>query len=328
MKIIVLYSLPTRRALASPYRATDEDTEDSAKEVYHALKNNGADPELVAISEEHVDKILSLRADCIFNLIEWDGLDLPLSLAAFGNLESLGIPFTGATLANLSIVSDKIKMKEALDIAKLPTPAWQLFTTGDEQIQSDLSYPIIVKLAWEHCSVGLTRDAVVADSTTLRNVVKERIAVFHQPVYLEEFIEGQELQVSILDREDGLTILPPAEITFIKHGKEAFLTFEGRWNEDHPDYGLSGVSLAYLSENLQQLLTNISLETFRQLGFRDYSRLDVRCRDGKVYILEANANPGLGDDEDYGMTVSYRAAGMTFDSFVWEIVKSCLRRSG
>ena len=37
MHIAVLYSLPTKRAIASPYKATDEDTKDSAEEVAEAL---------------------------------------------------------------------------------------------------------------------------------------------------------------------------------------------------------------------------------------------------------------------------------------------------
>ena len=36
--------------------------------------------------------------------------------------------------------------------------------------------------------------------------------------------------------------------------------------------------------------------------------------------------PGLDDDPEYGITVSYKAIGMTFADFIREIILSCLRR--
>lgn len=336
MRIAVLYSLPTRRAIASPYKATDEDTQDSAEEVALALKTKKADVVLVPVSEDSLDVIDQVSADCIFNLIEWDGLDTALSLSAFAKIEALAIPFTGPSLSLLTAFSDKIKMKEALDVAGLPTPRWQLFTQHHrngagqandiEPVRSDLRFPVIVKLAWEHCSVGLTKDAIVESQRDLISCVAERLRVFGQPVYAEEFIIGREFQVTVYSGKGGVVVLPPAEITFQETGKDAFLTFASRWDEAHPEYQLSGVALAKLSEPLAGALDTLAGQTFAKLGFCDYGRLDIRARGETPYILEANINPGLSDDDEYGMTVSYRAAGMTLADFVWEIVQSALRR--
>lgn len=326
MHIVVLYSLPTRRAIASPYKATDEDTKDSAEEVAVALKTKKATVVLVPVSEDSMDAIDSVDADCIFNLIEWDGLDTVLALSAFAKIEALHIPFTGPRLALLERFSDKVKMKEALDVAGLPTPRWQLFTTGDEPVRGDFHYPVIAKLAWEHCSVGLTKDAIVESQSDLISCVKERLRVFHQPVYAEEFIIGREFQVTVYASRRGVVVLPPAEITFKQAGTDAFLTFASRWDEAHPEYQLSGVTLPKLSGPLANAFDTLARQTFTQLGFCDYGRLDIRTRGDTPFILEANINPGLSDDDEYGMTVSYRAAGMTFADFVWEIVQSALRR--
>ena len=326
MKIAIIYSLPTRRVKETPYLATDEDTKDSAEEVSEVLQTKGVQTTLVPVSEDAIDLFKTIGADVIFNLIEWDGFDTPLTLKAMGILESLNIPYTGSSIKAIEIVSDKVKMKETLDVNKLPTARWQIFTHGDEPVRPDFHYPIILKLAWEHCSVGLTKDAIVTSPESLTAAVKERIRIFKQPVYGEEFISGREFQVTILEEKKGLRVLPPAEITFTKHGTDAFLTYESRWNDEHPDYDTSSVRKADLTPTLIQKLYRIAHKTYKAFDFHDYARLDIRCRDEDVYILEANANPGLGDDEDYGMTVSYKAAGMTFADFCWEVVESCLRR--
>lgn len=330
MNIAVIYSVPTRRALSTPYKATDEDTKGSAEEVAAALATKGAKPTLIPITEDSIGRISIITTDVIFNLIEWDGLDRPLTLAAFDAIEATGIPYTGSTKDAIVVCNDKAKMKTKLDEAGLPTPRWQLFTQHHSNGAgfTHFSLPVIVKLALEHCSIGLTKDAVVTKQEELLGIVKERINTFHQPVYVEEFITGRELQVTLLEREKGLTVLPPAEIVFDTKGTQAFLTYAGRWDGAHTDYKESSVEKAVLSPDLMQKLYLISHKTFRTFGFRDYSRLDIRLRGEEIFILEANANPGLGDDEDYGMTVSYRAAGMTFADFCRDIVESCLRRSG
>lgn len=326
MKIAVIYSLPTRRAMASPFIATDEDTKESAEEVGEALQSKGIKVELVPVSEDSIDRIASISTDVIFNLLEWDGLDGTLLMNAMDELDRTRIPYTGSSKKALAICNDKARMKTALDHFSLPNPRWQEFITGRETVREDLRYPVIVKLGLSHCSVGLTKDAVVKDKETLLTVVHNRIRSFDQPVYVEEFIVGREFQVTVLDRTSGLMVLPPAEILFTTSGASAFLTYGSRWDEAHADYKESSVGLSVLSPSLAEKLQRISRKTFIDMGFSDYSRLDIRTRDEEVFILEANANPGLGDSDDYGMTVSYKAAGLTFADVILEIVESCLRR--
>lgn len=324
MNIAIVYSLPTKRARTSHYLETDEDTEDSARLVLSALKSRGEHAFLVPVSEDTINVISTISADCIVNLIEWTGLDLPLNFRAVELMEKTGIPFTGADLANLKITSDKLSMKKALEKVHLHTSRWQQFLTGHESIRRDFFYPVIAKLALEHCSIGLSNDAVVADEANLRRLIVSRIKEFHQPIIAEEFISGREFQVTVLDRPSGLAVLPPAEIFFST--AEGFLTYGGRWDEKHPDYNTSSIGVAALSSELAKKINRLGLDTFKRLKFCDYCRLDIRVRDEDIFILEANSNPGLDDDPEYGITVSYKAIGMTFADFMWEIILSCLRR--
>lgn len=328
MKVAVVYSLPTKRARESAFLAADEDTASSAIEVEAALKAKGIDSFFVPVAEDNIPVLKSIKADCIFNLIEWDGRDIGLQLTALEIMEDTGIPIVGTTLKTMTLLSSKIKMKETLEMNGLLTPGWQLFETGNEAPLPDLNAPLIVKLALEHCSVGLNDDAVVTDKLKLPIVVRDRIRQFGQPVFAEEFIIGRELQVTLLEKERGMMVLPPAEIVFTATGTRAFLSFDSRWDETHPDYAKSKVILAKLTKAQLSGINEMAKRSWEVFGFRDYARLDVRLKGDKIYLLEANANPGLGDHPDYGMTVSYRAVGMTFSDFIWEIVQSCLQRYG
>ena len=218
-------------------------------------------------------------------------------------------------------------MKKRLEELRLPTARWQLYISGDEPIRTDFHYPVIVKVSSEHSSVGLSKEAVVENEEALRDRIRKCLLQYKQPVYAEEFLSGREFQVTLLEMNQKLFMLPPSEIIFTKTTDVPFLTYESRWDMTHPDYNNSNVTLAAIEPKLALMVESMSRAAFRSLGFRDYARFDIRCSsDSTPYFLEVNSNPGLGDDPEYGMTVSYKAICMSFADFVWKIVESALRR--
>jgi D-alanine-D-alanine ligase-like ATP-grasp enzyme len=75
----------------------------------------------------------------------------------------------------------------------------------------------------------------------------------------------------------------------------------------------------------------VCIGAFKKLEFRDYARFDMRIRfqnnTYQIFFLETNANPGLDDDDAYGLTLSFKAVGMTFRDFLLEIIASAMRRA-
>ncbi len=326
MNIAIVYSLPTSRSATSAFSATDQDTKDSAEKVAVALVSKGVHVTLVPLSETTIEQSLShITADCIVNLIEWTGADLPLSLRAIRILERRGIPFTGVGSSLFNLTADKVLMKELMTSVGLLTPRWQVFETGAESIRDDFVYPVIMKPSLEHCSIGLTHEAISNTKEEVAARVAKAVSRFGQPMIVEEFITGREFHVAVLQKRRNVSVLPPCEITF-DGGPSSFLTYSSRWNAEDPDYKTSHVMLPELTDEELTLITSVSSKAFRKMGFLDYARLDTRLKDGKLYILEANSNPGLDDDPEYEMAVSIQAAGMTLADFVMNIIESCLYR--
>lgn len=327
MLITIIYSLPTTEVKHSPYLASEYDTKVSALEVAMALRSRGEKVKLKAISTKNISAIREIKSGLIFNLIEWTGHDLEKTIESIKLLEKSSLPFTGATAVNYLLTSDKYLMKVALVKAKLPTADYQHFISGKEKIDRNLNYPLIIKLIREHCSIGLEKDSVVDNPESLRKKILETINQYHEPVIAEEFLPGREYQVTVISKNGKLIVLPPAEIKYL-NGHYKFLTYQGRWDENHPDFKGTKVIRAKLSSVKLKKLKALALATFKKLNFRDYARLDLReDKKGEFMIMEINSNPGLGDDEEYGMTVSYKAAGMSFADFVWSIVQSAQSRN-
>lgn len=322
MKITVLFNKPTERFISDvTHKAAEEDTEHSANEVLTALAEKGAAVSLFPVMEQTIDTIARIQTDLIFNLIEWTGVDTKYAMAAFDVMNAHDVRYTGATKENYHDTCDKIITKNLCITYGLPTAAWQEFRTGDEAITIH-SYPVLVKVSNEHSSVGITKDAIARNTVELARIVKQRIDTFRQPVFAETFLTGREFQVTVLDGK----VLPPAEIVYTKGTDVPLLTYESRWNDKHKDYKNSDVVLV---KDIPSTIIPLCERAYAIFGFRDYARFDIRCdQQGNPYFLELNSNPGLGDDPDYGMTVSYKAAGMAFTDFVWEIVSSACRRYG
>lgn len=329
-RIAVLYNKPAKRfETNTQHKAAEDDTEASAREVHEALREKGATAILVPITEYTISSVVeTLPAyDLVFNLIEWTGVDTKYAMQTFDAMDALAIHYTGATKSNYLETCDKVLMKRALDREELPTAPWQQFVTGKEKISPSVVFPSLVKVASEHSSVGLTKEAIVRDEQSLRSIVASRINQYHQPVIVEAFLSGREFQVTLLEVAGEIVVLPPAEIIYHKNTPVPLLTYESRWNEHHPDYGNSTVGIAQLTAPALERLRFMCTRAFTAMSLRDYARFDIRCDQNETpYFLEVNSNPGLGDDDEYAMTLSYRACGMKFADFVWEIAQSALRR--
>ncbi len=314
--VAIVYSAPTKRVLKTSFAAADTDTFFVAAKVREALKNHNIQSSLIEIREDTIGLINTIRADIIFNLIEWTGEDIPLVQQAFAHFRTLGIPVTGSTEQNYLETANKITMKQALEKAHIQTPVWQTFTTSEEQSVVKFSYPVIVKPAYEHCSIGLGYNSIAENKEQLIKIVKRQIEKFHQPVLAEEFIQGRELLVYLLEEKSFIRILPIEEILFTNNRKFAFQTYESKWDSQHKDYKTSHVTIAKLSKKQQEVIEQISREAFQKLGFRGYARFDIRFRDEIPYLLETNCNPNVYDsDED-------QIPGIAFPDYIYAIVQS------
>ncbi|MEJ2574414.1 MAG: hypothetical protein P8164_12625 [Gammaproteobacteria bacterium] len=66
---------------------------------------------------------------------------------------------------------------------------------------------------------------------------------------------------------------------------------------------------------------------YRILDLSGYARMDLRLsKDGKLYVLEANPNAALADNED--MAFSAEKAGMSYPQFIQRLLNLGLTALG
>src|SRR5262249_16858271 len=148
----------------------------------------------------------------VFNLFEGNLDNAATESYVAGLLEWHGVPFTGSPMHTLSLARAKHLTKPLLRGAGLPTAD---FMVVDELPvpPCDLDWPVIVKPAQQDASVGLDQESVCTNQSQLEQRVRYILETYGAPVLVEEFIDGREFNVALVELPD-LHYLPPAEIVF------------------------------------------------------------------------------------------------------------------
>jgi D-alanine-D-alanine ligase len=280
-----------------------------------ALSNEGHPIEVLALEDSQLEKILVNRdtKKIVFNWCEEvPGVPRSSSLVA-RILESLGFTFTGACSSALGFSQNKPAIKARLSQEHIPTPSWQVYMQGENVDWN--CFPAIVKPAYEHCSNGITHEAVVHSSKELSKQVTHIIEAFHEPALVEDFIDGREFHVGVVGN-GKLQVLPIAEMDFSAFREDCgrLCTYDSKFSPSSPDYQMIQLRLpANLSTDAKMRLENTAVAAYRATDCRDYARLDIRERDGNFYVLDVNPNADISPDTS--LSLSAELAGYSYGQF-------------
>ncbi len=244
-----------------------------------------------------------------------------------GLLELLNLCYTGAPPLTLGICQSKILTKKILTSLKIKTPKFKLLKSLDMPLNLGLRYPLIVKPVYEDASVGIDNNSVVDNIDSLKKRIKYLFNYLNQPVLVEEFIPGRELNIAILGDENPV-VLPISEIDFsnLPEGFHHIVSFQAKWDPYHITYHKTiPICPAPLEENIRKEVEQIALKCFKAVGCRDYARVDMRLsKDNELYVLEINPNPDLQEDAGFMRSASY--AGYSYDTTLKMIVGFAFNR--
>jgi D-alanine-D-alanine ligase len=281
-------------------------------------------------------QLQQLRPDVVFNLVEaLGGTDQLMGLATM-LLESLGIPFTGASSLAMQLTTRKPLAKQRLSELRMPTPAWLLPSDVNWRgLAADRSAPrkALIKAAAEHASLGLNEDSVVAcHSPQLLSELHRHISSagrkFGTPFFAEEYIHGREFNLSLLGGQDEPLVLCPAEIRFTGYAEDRprILGAAAKWQEDSAEYQQTLRSFSYgvADQPLLDELGALARGCWTAFGLAGYARVDFRVdADGQPWVLEINANPCLSPDA--GFAAALEQSGISWDQAVQRILSDALR---
>jgi len=282
----------------------------SGEAIYNALISKGVDAVKIDTKGDFKKEIEAHGVQrALIALHGRDGEDGVIQ----GFLKTLGIPFTGSSVAGAAISMNKLMSKQVWQQMGIATSRFgcvehgQTFNEVDaRRLFAKLGPVLFVKPVKEGSSVGMSK---VRTPEELVNAV----SLAHQydrHALVESFISGKEYTVSILR---GVA-LPSISMETPRD----FYDYEAKYQSTETSYYCpSG-----LDENEEAELQKIALDAFHGLGCSGWGRVDF-IRDGDIgefLILEANTVPGM--TETSLVPKAANAKGISFEDLVLHILET------
>jgi D-alanine-D-alanine ligase len=295
-------------------------------DVLTTLRRPGHEVRVVGIGDhltELRETIDEFRPHVVFNLLdEFSGI-ISYDHYVVAYLELIRQRYTGCNPRGMMLSRDKVLTKRVLATHRVATPAFRLFPFGRRYREpSRLTFPLFVKSATEDASLGISQASLVEDMKSLR----ERVQFIHEQIQsdalVEEYIDGREIYVGVLGNT-RLTTLPAWEMDFgtLTANQARIATRKVKWDRKYQTkHGIKTGRAQDLSDEQRELLSRLAKRTYRALYMSGFARMDFRLTsDGRVFLLEANANPNLSKGED--LADSAKAFGVSYTALVNRIVQ-------
>lgn len=276
----------------------------SGKAVLKALTDAGCDAVELIVADRAI--CVSEDVDVVFNTIHG-------TFGEDGDLQKLldeqGVDYTGAGAISSELAFDKILSKNKFLEAGVPTPRSEMVDCTNGLVMPEMDLPYVVKPPREGSSVGVH----ICRTSDEAKTAMEDAMKFSNDVLIEQFVEGKELTVGVLDGE----VLPVVHIA----PRSGFYNMSNKypWLSTASDGGTDYYCPADLSPEVTKLVQDAALAAHRSLGIEVYSRVDVLLdENGNPYVLEANTIPGM--TESSLLPKSAKAAGYGFEELCMRII--------
>ena len=228
-----------------------------------------------------------------------------------GMLDLLGLSYAGSGAESCAVTMNKALCKTVLSAAGIPVAGGFAEPVEDPsdaigRVEGTLGYPVFVKPARSGSSIGAgcarNRAELIALIETAQKT--DRLLLF------EPLIRGREIEVGVLENENGIPIAsPPGELFF----DAGFYDYDTKYG-----VGATVAIPADLPRALSEHLRELALSAFRALGCRHFARVDFFVSDGKPILNEVNALPGLTEKSMFPRLAA--AMGVPFPALVRRFV--------
>jgi D-alanine-D-alanine ligase-like ATP-grasp enzyme len=262
-------------------------------------------------------------------------------------LEKAEIPFTGANCSFYDISTVKTVMKKAMVSAGIPTPPYIKIENIEEdcrRAEKLLQFPLIIKPDVSAASFGISQKARVTDLDSLRKQAQWLHNGGHDPeffvhgVFAESFIDGPEYTVLVVDDplcKNGVRIFPPLERRYhpLLPFEKRFLSYD-IYNTYSPDTILpdlpGGPFFRYtqVDSPMKESVEQLAYDAYNALNGNGYARVDIRIdrHSGNAFVLEVNANCGIGSACDCSAGTICRIYDIPFKELIGTIIYAGLMR--
>jgi len=292
----------------------------SGRRVAEAMRSAGLEVEERDVDAALLPALASDRPGCVVPMLHGEtGEDGAIREV----LELLDVPYVGSRPADCRTAFDKPVAKTIVRRAGINTPEWYCLPHETFRelgaiavmgaLVEKLGLPLMVKPARSGSALGCT---VVHDAAELPAAMVNAFA-YGSVALLEEFIEGDEVAVPVIDDGSGPRALPAVSIK----PDGGVYDYTARYTAGSTRFEVP----APLTAEATAEVARVALAAHEALGLRDLSRSDLIVdAEGRVWFLEVNVAPGF--TETSTVPLSLQAAGLDLGKVLSSLVDAATTR--
>ena len=221
-------------------------------------------------------------------------------IPSFCDLEN--IKHTGPNAYVNSICSNKYHWSKILEQHDISVPrSWQYSLEGWLNNQTPPQNMLLIsKPCYECASIGIHKESVSKLNYSYESYLRRMSKSYNQPMIVQEFITGYEVEIPLLLHNKTPYILPPVVLyqnDNIMMG-EHFLDFDDIYGDDYHFCLLETINSEYaqnISDEVMKIAAILELDKYARIDFRVTS-------DGKCFVTDINSYPHIVSHSSFAYT--------------------------
>jgi len=198
--------------------------------------------------------------------------------------EKLKIPYTGPSSDVASLTFNKKNCIEFANKNNIKTAKSKLIKSNSDstinEILKILNFPLFVKANGSGSSYGISK---VFNKKELKDAIKNSLE-FDKEVLVEEFLNGKEVSVGVMNFKDEIKVFGISEIIT----SNDFFDYEAKYEGKSKD-----ITPANLTDNQISNVKKAAINLYKKLNMSGFSRSDFIFIEDDPFLLEINSIPGM-----------------------------------
>ncbi|MCF6172200.1 MAG: D-alanine--D-alanine ligase [Campylobacteraceae bacterium] len=269
----------------------------SCNSVLKSVKNMGYNVILsVCKTKSDLEKVIKRKPDLVILAVKYLSFKNGNSIWLSDYFSKNFINYTASSREILRFDSNKALAKLYLKQKGIKTADY--FTAIPNQYISakelPISFPLFLKPVDAANGNGVDDLSFVTNFADFESKILSLYDLFKLPILVEEYLDGKEFTVSIIETENGKLIASPIEI--IPPLSTNGLRILGKKAKKDNTEELKKIK----DDDIKIKLIKLAKDVFHKLGARDYGRIDIKTNKiGECFFMEANLVPGLTKGSSY-----------------------------
>jgi D-alanine-D-alanine ligase len=297
----------------------------SCVSILDAIHRMGHDATLnVCQTRGDLDKIVRQKPDLVILAVKYLAIPYEKDIWLSDYFANHDINFSGSTRNVLKFDSDKVLAKAHLREKGIRTANYFTATPGQYSGDAELpiGFPLFLKPSDSANGNGIDDLSFVTNFADFESKVLSINDAFDIPALAEEYLDGAEYTVAVVNTLQGDLLVSPIEIVPAQSGNGLRILGEKAKQDDSEE--LRKADDSDITDRVRQM----AIDVFLALGIRDFGRIDIKTNaSGQCFFMEANLVPGMTLGTSYFPRACEIEHGLGYDDVIALILEEGLGRA-